>query len=266
MQRQRNELNYKKLFIYNIDYKTSYDDIYREFVRIGKLRYCDVPVEKNGTIKGYAFVEYYDQRLAEVALNKLNDTKIGSRSIRIEFSNKSKEGATVSAPQGSNSERNNSVSRNKKSNRGNSGDRRSKSEDSYKSNDRHSHSSEEIKSEHNAPNMVSSVAIRKQYLNNFYNVDEFYDRTPSTSEMAGFLNSTLDMTHSTVISTTRNDPNISRRDYDSRRRERAIEPYNEDRERINRRSSYNERRADAYDSEGDDMKARDQDYSRRDRM
>lgn len=35
----KNDLNFKKLFIHNIDYKTSYDEIYREFARIGKLRY-----------------------------------------------------------------------------------------------------------------------------------------------------------------------------------------------------------------------------------
>ena len=267
MNRQRNELNYKKLFIYNIDYKTTYDDIFKEFARIGKLRYCDVPVEKNGSIKGYAFVEYYDQRLAEVALNKLNDTKIGSRSIKIEFSNRSKEGMTATVPQGGHSDRHNSsMQRNKKSNRDNSGEKRSKSAESFKSNEKYSHSSEDMKSEHNPPNIVSSAAIRKQYLSNFYNNEEFYDKTPSSNEMGSFLNSTLDMTHSTVISTSRCDPNLSKRDYDSRRRERVVETYNEDRERLNRRSSYNERRAEGYESDGEDMRGRDQDYSRRDRM
>lgn len=155
---------------------------------------------------------------------------------------------------------------NRRSNRGNSEEKRSKSAESLKSNEKYSHSSEDMKSEHNPPNVVSSAAIRKQYLNSFYDSGEFYDKTPSTSEMSSFLNSTLDMTHSTVISTSRCDPNLSKRDYDNRRRERVVETYNEDRERINRRSSYNERRADGYESNGEEVRGRDQDYSRRDRM
>lgn len=74
-------LNYKKLFVHNIDYKTHYDEIYEAFSRIGKMKYWDVPVEKNGRLKGYAFIEYNDTRLSEVALNKLNNTNIGIRPI-----------------------------------------------------------------------------------------------------------------------------------------------------------------------------------------
>lgn len=33
------QLNYKKLFIHNIDFKTNSDEIYQEFAKIGKLRY-----------------------------------------------------------------------------------------------------------------------------------------------------------------------------------------------------------------------------------
>lgn len=178
-------------------------------------------------------MEYYDAKLAEVALNKLNNTKIGLRPIKIEFSNKTKEGATVNADMNSYS----SASKNKRPQKHYSRGR-SRSYESGKSNEKHSVRSDMKNDSEADERVVSSESIRKQYLSDFFSSEDFHDRTPAIGEMALFLSKTLDMAHSTVISTTRLDNAITRRDYESRRRERAQEGYNDDRERISRKGNF----------------------------
>jgi RNA recognition motif-containing protein len=255
--------NYKKLFIHNIDYKTSYDEIYSEFARIGKLRYCDVPVEKNGKLKGYAFVEYYDAKLAEVALNKLNNTQIGIRPIKIEFSNKTKEGVTTS---GNQKQKNDPFPSREENQHKHQNNRRSRSYESYRSYERYSKSPNGRESEHGDYRVPLSQNIRKQYLSDFYTSDEFYDKTPSINDMESFLNSTLKESYSTVISTSKKGLD-RQREYDGRRRERAQDSYADDRERMTRKESYQNRHNDEYDSD-DDLRRndRDREYSRRERM
>ncbi|CAI2376681.1 unnamed protein product [Moneuplotes crassus] len=174
--------NYKKLFIHNIDYKTTYQEIFDAFDRIGKLRYCDVPVDKNKRLKGYAFVEYFDSRLAEVALNRLNNTHIGIRAIKIEFSNKLKEGSTV------NQSKSEGLSPRKTTQRDhNRGGRRSRDyEQSEESKRRGSRSPPSY-----SRKKINSQDIRKDYLKAFYEPGEFYDETPAPAEMDNFLKKTI---------------------------------------------------------------------------
>lgn len=37
------ELNYKKLFLHNLDFSMNQDDLHKEFERFGKILKCDVP-------------------------------------------------------------------------------------------------------------------------------------------------------------------------------------------------------------------------------
>ena len=214
--------NYKKLFIHNIDYKTHQDDIANAFRRIGKMRYCDVPVEKNGRLKGYAFVEYYDAHLAEVALSKLNNTNIGVRAIKIEYSNRFKEGTTNNQG-GDRNERNESPRR-----------RGGGQRDFYKDNRRsrsyeYSPSPRRNSRSHDSsylPKTISSFDIRKQYTKNFFEAGEFNDETPEGSEIEAFLKKTLKQ-GPTIIDTSgrssdrHNDRRIPKRSgYSKDRRDR----------------------------------------------
>ena len=44
--------NYRKLFIHNIDYDASHEEIRRLFKKFGSLVACDVPKERNGRLRG----------------------------------------------------------------------------------------------------------------------------------------------------------------------------------------------------------------------
>lgn len=194
--------NYK-LFIHNIDYKTTYDEIFNAFNSIGKMKYCDVPVEKNGRLKGYAFIEYLETRHAYDALNALNNWKIGIRPIRIEFSNPSKEGTTMRNQNSqSNYKEDFPSQRNRRSGRFNN--RQSRSYDRYEEDKRREVSNE--RSITPSPMRKKSGSPRNIYRTNYYKPGEFHDITPSIHEISRFLSKTLDNFSS---------PN------DGRRRERA---------------------------------------------
>lgn len=196
-------------------------------------------MEKNGRIKGYAFVEYYDPKLAEVALNRLRNKQIGIRPIKIEYSNISKEGATLN--NNPPSRRNDNYSGHRQ--RPRSPDHHSRRSQSYESIDpieKHSRSPSERKSYVEENKEYLSQGIRKQYLSNYYAPGEFHEKTPSLSEIQSFLDSTLEQSQSTVISTSRKGGDRMK-EYDSRRRERVSDSYGEDRERMNRKDNYHDR-------------------------
>ena len=77
-------------------------------------------------------------------------------------------------------------------------------------------------------------------MSSFYAPGEFHEKTPSPNEMQAFLDSTLEQSQSTVISTSRKGGDRMK-DYDSRRRERVTGSYGEDRERMGRKDNYQER-------------------------
>lgn len=238
-----------KLFIHNIDYKTSNDEIHSAFSSIGKLRYCDVPVEKNGRLKGYAFVEYIDSRHASQAIDRLNNSHIGIRPIKIEFSNPSKEGATVKTNPGGNRDefspqrkrRSSHHSRRSRSYEKSHGSNHSRSRSQGRKRDYrspvksplaspiHSPVRSPIRSPirspvrsnvHSPPRGTLSGKIRKYYKSDYYKPAEFHERTPTINEIAGFLSSTLEKAHSTIISMNRGDRNRYYEN-DDRRRPRA---------------------------------------------
>ena len=204
-----------KLFIHNIDYKTNYDQIYDAFGSVGKMKYCDVPVEKNGRLKGYAFVEYHNPQHAHTALNRLNNSNIGIRPIKIEFSNPSKEGTTLRNPPGS--FKADYSPHKKRSNRFHNANIKSPIRTPDRSPIRSRVRSPIHSRDHSQPRAPLCEKIRKSYLSDYYKPGEFHEKTPSIHEIALFLNSTLEKPHSTVISM---NPNRNR-DYDGRRRERA---------------------------------------------
>lgn len=237
-------LNYKKLFIHNIDYKTQYEEIFEAFDKIGKLRYCDVPIDKNKRLKGYAFVEYFDAHLAEVALSRLNNTNIGARSIKIEYSNKMKEGnnnnqggryndSPVKRRGGDGGEQRNYQRENRRSR----SYEKEYSEESKKGNSR-SPSNEYF------PKKVSAFEIRKQYQGSFYEREEFYDETPDVADINTFLKKTI-KEEPTIIETSRRNEK-----YDGRRIQRDSRENRNSREFRERRDSRDKRYyRDRYGSE-----------------
>lgn len=241
--------NYKKLFVHNIDFKTSYDDIYNAFDRIGKLKYCDVPVDKNKRLKGYAFIEYFDSHLAEVALKDLNGAHIGLREIKIEYSNKLKEGSTVGQG-GRNDDRrqdnrheggrydNNRYDDRRHDDRRHDdrrydggSPRKFHQRDSYRQSrrSRDYERSEESKrrsspsQERRSHPTITSDSIRKGYNISFYEAGEFYDETPAPGDMENFLKKTIKDTPTVMDTSRRSDK------YDSRRMNKR--EYSRDRSR-----------------------------------
>ena len=76
----------KTLFVGNIPYTFSEDDLKELFEKLGKLVNVAIPLDRQtGRNKGFAFVEYEDRRDAEDAFQKYQGYQIQDRSLKIDW-------------------------------------------------------------------------------------------------------------------------------------------------------------------------------------
>ncbi len=72
----------KKLFVGGIPYSITSAQLEEMFSKFGKIISCDVITDRySGQSKGFAFVEMEDDKAADEAMAKLNETELEGRKI-----------------------------------------------------------------------------------------------------------------------------------------------------------------------------------------
>lgn len=71
-----------KLFVKNINFQTTTDELKQLFEIFGEVERVDIPLDKRIKLpKGYAFVKFKESDAAENALSKLDNTLFGGRDL-----------------------------------------------------------------------------------------------------------------------------------------------------------------------------------------
>ena len=74
----------KKLYVGNLNYSTTEDDLRRLFTEVGPVVSVTVITDRmTGRSKGFAFVEMETEQAAEAAIDRLNNQEIDQRSITV---------------------------------------------------------------------------------------------------------------------------------------------------------------------------------------
>ncbi|CDW85945.1 sc35-like splicing factor [Stylonychia lemnae] len=82
---QSNTANaFKKLFIHNIDFRVTNEELYQLFKEYGKVYSLEVPRDREGKHRGLGFVEYYQHDEAQRALDQANGRYLHQREIRLD--------------------------------------------------------------------------------------------------------------------------------------------------------------------------------------
>ena len=71
-----------KLYVGNLPYNTTNQDIQTHFTQFGTVLSADVIMDKySGRSKGFGFVEMEDDAAAQAAIEKVNSTDFGGRTL-----------------------------------------------------------------------------------------------------------------------------------------------------------------------------------------
>ncbi|MBI3984137.1 RNA-binding protein [Candidatus Microgenomates bacterium] len=74
----------KKLYVGNLPYTTTDDDLAKMFAEFGAVVSAAVISDKfSGRSKGFGFVEMEDDAAADEAIKQLNDKDFGGRNLRV---------------------------------------------------------------------------------------------------------------------------------------------------------------------------------------
>ncbi|MBN2689722.1 MAG: RNA-binding protein [Gammaproteobacteria bacterium] len=74
----------KKLYVGNLPYSATEDEIRDLFSQYGELESVNLIIDREtGRIKGFGFVEYKNQADAENAINALNEKDLGGRALNV---------------------------------------------------------------------------------------------------------------------------------------------------------------------------------------
>ncbi|MCB0317484.1 MAG: RNA-binding protein [Bdellovibrionales bacterium] len=74
----------KKLYIGNLNYETTEDDLRSVFEQFGPIESLKIITDKmSGNSKGFGFVELTDDNLALQAIEALNDQELNGRNMRV---------------------------------------------------------------------------------------------------------------------------------------------------------------------------------------
>ena len=72
------------IYIGNLPYSTSSDDLRAKFAEYGEVSSANVIMDRDsGRSKGFGFVEMPDDSAAEAAIQALNESEMGGRNIRV---------------------------------------------------------------------------------------------------------------------------------------------------------------------------------------
>ena len=76
-----------KLFVGNLPFKLSENDVSELFGQYGEVVSCSMPVDRDtGRKRGFAFVEMKDDAQAEAAIQALNGRQIEGRALSVSIS------------------------------------------------------------------------------------------------------------------------------------------------------------------------------------
>ncbi len=76
----------RTISITNLHFRTTIDDIYREFSKYGELVECRMMLNDRNESKGYAFVAYRRDRDATRAIQELDGFHMDGREIKVTWS------------------------------------------------------------------------------------------------------------------------------------------------------------------------------------
>lgn len=95
-----------KLFVGNLDYSVTTEDLKEHFASTGNILDCVVVMDRyTGRSRGFGFVEYGTEDEANAAVEKLNDTDLKGRKIRVSIARPSeRNGNGGGAPSGNHSD------------------------------------------------------------------------------------------------------------------------------------------------------------------
>jgi polyadenylate-binding protein len=71
------------IFIKNLDTGIGHKELYDHFSEYGSILSCKVALNETGGSKGYGFVHYESEKAAQLAIEKVNNTKIGSKEVYV---------------------------------------------------------------------------------------------------------------------------------------------------------------------------------------
>jgi RNA recognition motif-containing protein len=84
MKRRKKERMESKLYVGNLPYSTTEDDLRTLFAQAGKVVSADVIKDRmSGTSKGFAFVQMETSAEAEKAISMFNGYKMGNRELKV---------------------------------------------------------------------------------------------------------------------------------------------------------------------------------------
>jgi len=73
------------IFIKNLDTSIGHKELYDHFSEYGNILSCKVALNETGGSKGYGFVHFENEKAAQLAIEKVNNTKIGSKEVYVGF-------------------------------------------------------------------------------------------------------------------------------------------------------------------------------------
>jgi RNA recognition motif-containing protein len=74
----------KRLFVGGLPYSVTSSELQEMFSKFGEVVSCDVITDRaTGQSKGFGFVEMKDDKEADTAIEKLNDTEMDGRKIAV---------------------------------------------------------------------------------------------------------------------------------------------------------------------------------------
>lgn len=80
----------KTVWLWNIPYNLTEEEVIKTFGVCGKIEKIDLPHGKNHYKKPYAFIHYADEKSAEQAIKDLDQIVLGGRTIGVRFRSKAK--------------------------------------------------------------------------------------------------------------------------------------------------------------------------------
>ena len=77
-------MNAMNIYVGNLAYRTTEDDLRREFERFGAVNRVDIISDREtGRSKGFAFVEMLDSAEASAAIQALDGANVGERTLKV---------------------------------------------------------------------------------------------------------------------------------------------------------------------------------------
>ncbi|NCN51430.1 hypothetical protein GW931_00255, partial [archaeon] len=74
----------KKLFVGNLDFKTTTEDLEKMFSEFGELEEVNVVTDRDtGRSKGFGFVTFFEDNEADKAISEMNEKEVNGRKINV---------------------------------------------------------------------------------------------------------------------------------------------------------------------------------------